>query len=42
MSSGRPAESAGLSTDANLKKLLAELQQRGQVTIAEGKVSYRV
>ena len=29
-------------SDANLKKLLAELQQRGQVTIAEGKVAYKL
>jgi len=27
-------------SDANLKKLLAALEQRGQVTITEGKVSY--
>jgi hypothetical protein len=26
-------------SDANLKKLLTELQQRGQVTITEGKVA---
>lgn len=29
-------------SDANLKKLLAELQQRGQVTITEGKVAYKL
>jgi len=27
-------------SDANLRKLLSELQQRGQVTITEGKVAY--
>ena len=29
-------------SDANLKKLLAELKQRGQVTITEGKVVYKL
>ena len=29
-------------SDTNLKKLLAELQQRGQVTITEGKVAYKL
>ena len=29
-------------SDANLKKLLAELQQRGHVTITEGKVAYKL
>ena len=27
---------------ANLKQLLAELQQRGQVTFTEGKVAYKL
>ena len=29
-------------SDVNLKKLLAELKQRGQVTITEGKVAYKL
>ena len=29
-------------SDANLKKLLAELQRHGQVTITEGKVAYKL
>lgn len=27
-------------SDVNLKKLTAELQQRGEISIAEGKVTY--